>query len=289
MPTQVKKKKKSSLDPTPAELKYYRNLAVPWSENIDYKNVGQLVIEHKSFQAWVDEHVAWLGLELLPGKPVNLDDHYFLQLKKIPFNELYQPSYGGFALSFAPMRQCKTHLALYYGGRKTGHATFDNDVHTLLLGDRKHHSVWMSLVPNEVFTQRTGIKRAKGNVLLAGLGLGWLARKVLERSQVKHLTIVEKSQVVIDHFGRPFQNNPKVTLVCEDVYKYLKVMDGYWDDRYRRYPARVANDSPLPQFDSVLFDIWDSINDCGNDDRWNAVRAQARSAWQWGSMRQEYY
>src|SRR5262249_16334152 len=39
-------------------------------------------------------------------------------------------------------------------------------------------AVWMSLTPNEMLTQRSGIQRASGKVLIGGLGLGWFLGKV---------------------------------------------------------------------------------------------------------------
>lgn len=37
----------------------------------------------------------------------------------------------------------------------------------------EHGAVWMSLTPNEMLSQRSGIQRASGKVLIGGLGLGW--------------------------------------------------------------------------------------------------------------------
>lgn len=282
-----KQEKKETLTPTAKELRDYKERAVKWSEDLPHKKDGlDLVLDHVSYQAWVDEYVSWLGLQLKTGAVKKLDDEFAIQLRLLPFNEWYYPSYGGFMLSFAPAKRTKTRLSMFYGGRRSYSVTFDGDVYPLMLVDQ-HNKPWMSLVPNEVFTQRPGIKRAKGNVLIAGLGLGWLARKVLERPQVKHMTIVEKSRTIIDTFGKPFKDNPKVTMICADVYDYLKVSHRRYDANYKTIPAAVAEDSPLQQYDSVLFDIWEHLNGCSDDYRWITVKDKAKSAWQWGTMRSD--
>jgi hypothetical protein len=111
-----------------------------------------------------------------------------------------------------------------YRNRQTAYCGFDTEINIPILAkpDRRGKlQPWMSLTPNEVLSQRGQIRRAKKNTAMAGLGLGWAARKVLERKQVDHLTVYEKSQDIIDMFGKSLVCDypDKVTLVCADAYE----------------------------------------------------------------------
>jgi hypothetical protein len=57
-------------------------------------------------------------------------------------------------------------------------------------------AVWMSLTPNEMLSQRSGIQKASGKVLIGGLGLGWFLRKVCAKPMVEEVIVVEKSRGV---------------------------------------------------------------------------------------------
>jgi len=115
---------------------------------------------------------------------------------------------------------------------------------------------WMSLTPNEVITQRGQIRRAKGNVAMAGMGLGWSARRVLERKQVKHLTVYDKSEEVLDYFGKPLQHEfgDRLTLVCANAYEVDWL-----------------------QYDVALWDIWEDWGGAAWDDKYLDIRRRMRA------------
>jgi spermidine synthase len=56
----------------------------------------------------------------------------------------------------------------------------------------------MSMTPAEMLTQRSGVQAAEGTVVLGGLGLGWLLRKVCEKQSVERVIVVEQSQELLD-------------------------------------------------------------------------------------------
>ena len=57
------------------------------------------------------------------------------------------------------------------------------------------------MTPAEMLTQRSGVQAAEGTVVLGGLGLGWLLRKVCEKPSVERVIVVEKSQELLDWYG----------------------------------------------------------------------------------------
>ena len=103
-------------------------------------------------------------------------------------------------------------LETYLGARR-GEVAFDGDVLIPALHERDARyadgspwqarnlwgsSPWMSHTPMEVFSLRGGTRRAKGSVVVAGLGLGQQLIDVSQRAAVKQLTLVECSQELVD-------------------------------------------------------------------------------------------
>ena len=151
----------------------------------------------------------------------------------------------------------KRHALEIYKNRQAAYCAFDAEINIPILAKPDKYEgmrlqPWMSLTPNEIFGQRGQIRRAKKDTAMAGLGLGWAARKVLERKQVDHLTVYEKSQDIIDTFGESLVCDypDKVTLVCADAYE----VDWH-------------------QHDVSLWDIWP----CWGDAAWDNEFAKIRS------------
>jgi len=92
-------------------------------------------------------------------------------------------------------------------------------------------AVWMGLTPAEMLTQRSGIRMAKGKVLIGGLGLGWFLEEVCKKDEVEEVVLVERSQELLDWYGyRLCQAQPKVKdVICNDVYA---VVDRFPDHQY---------------------------------------------------------
>jgi hypothetical protein len=62
-------------------------------------------------------------------------------------------------------------------------------------------AVWMSLTPTEMMTLRGAVKMASHTVVLGGLGLGWLLRKVCQKPEVERVILVEESRELLDWYG----------------------------------------------------------------------------------------
>lgn len=150
--------------------------------------------------------------------------------------------------------------------RKTGVVCWDHDVVIPVLLDGRSLAVWMSITPMEVFTLREGISMAKGTVIIGGLGMGYLLRKVCEKTTVERVIVVEQSRELLDWFGdRLCAAQPKVTdVICGDAYDQL----GQFGEQAR-----------------YLFDIWPSYGDAADDARFQAAKQQYRGVWGWGDYR----
>lgn len=102
------------------------------------------------------------------------------------------------------------------------------------------NEVWMSITPNEIETMQPAIDRARGNVLVMGLGLGYYPYMISLLKQVKHIYVLEIDKNIIDIFNKcifphfPHQN--KIHIIHGDAIEYLK-------------------DNPI-HFDTTFVDIW---------------------------------
>jgi spermidine synthase len=84
------------------------------------------------------------------------------------------------------------------------------------------------------------IEAARGNVLVAGLGLGMALVPVLQKQEVTSVTVVEKNQDVIDLVEKHLPNQDKLQALRADIFEWTP-------------PAKV-------KFDTIYFDIWPFIN-----------------------------
>ena len=109
------------------------------------------------------------------------------------------------------------------------------------------NNVWMSLNPNEIETMKPYIQKGKGNVLVLGLGMGYVPYLLSLKDEVKSVTIVEKDQEVIDIFNKliwpNFTNKNKVKIIKDDAVKF------------------VQNSQKSQQFDYIFADLWHDPDD----------------------------
>ncbi len=122
---------------------------------------------------------------------------------------------------------------------------------TLMVLSRKSGNSWrddcvMSDAEYEKITNRTIVRVARGNVLIAGLGIGMILIPLLKNKDVKKITVIEKEQELIDLIS------PKIKK--HDKKNKLQVIQG------------DINEIELPKeqkFDVIYFDIWDNV--CGDN------------------------
>jgi len=90
-------------------------------------------------------------------------------------------------------------------------------------------TLWMSFTPAELFSMRTGARKAKGTTIIAGLGMGCLLRMVLDKKSVKKVILVEQDQDIVDWILPVIMNGDgeKVEVVIiGDAHKVLPTIEG---------------------------------------------------------------
>ena len=106
---------------------------------------------------------------------------------------------------------------------------------------------WMTLTPVDLDTCDEAIERAHGKVVTFGLGLGYYAFMVSEKGDVESITVIEKSDKVIELFKKhilPQFNHPeKVRIIRADAYDYLE------------------NEMKAESYDYAFVDIWRDASD----------------------------
>lgn len=132
----------------------------------------------------------------------------------------------------------------------------------------ENSKIWMSMTPMEMITQRFGIAKAKGRVLVAGCGLGWFARQCLVKKGVKKVTVVDNNLDILRKFGANLRREFGAKVLCKhaDAYEYT-----------------LAN---LDKFDVVLFDIWMGWGEASYDKQFEKLLKACKKAgvecWGWG-------
>ena len=106
---------------------------------------------------------------------------------------------------------------------------------------------WMTLLPNEIITQRLPIKKTRGKVLTYGLGLGYYAVMCALKPEVSSVTVVERDENVISLFKDlilpRFDCGDKIAVVTADAFDYAR------------------NTAPKESFDYIFADIWHDPTD----------------------------
>ena len=86
------------------------------------------------------------------------------------------------------------------------------------------NNIWMSLNPNEIETMKPYINKARGNVLVLGLGMGYVPFMISLKNCVQSVTIIEKDQEIINLFNEliypHFPNKEKIKIIRGDAIEY---------------------------------------------------------------------
>lgn len=83
-------------------------------------------------------------------------------------------------------------------------------------------------------------RNAHGDIIIGGLGIGMIIMAIQDKPEVKSITVIEKSQEVIDIVASQLKFNNKVNIICADVFEWK--------------PERGV------KYDMAYMDIWNWIN-----------------------------
>lgn len=110
------------------------------------------------------------------------------------------------------------------------------------MGDYCRLLVNGEVVMSDTYLERTtnaeAVFQARGHVLIAGLGLGYILVPMLRKEGVRGITVVEKHQDVINLVGPRFKDR-RLNIILADIFKW-KPESG-------------------TSYDVIYFDIWPNI------------------------------
>lgn len=120
--------------------------------------------------------------------------------------------------------------------------------------DHDHWEIWMSLTPHEIESQELGCRYAFGEVVIMGLGMGWIAANAALNPKVTKVIVVELDPSVIELFRRSgaFESLPdsaqrKLTIINADALEWCPAMLGSVDFLYADIWLHLAEPSALEQ------------------------------------------
>ena len=231
-----------------------------WEKIQDYESMSRKMrnkISKKTF-----------GLLIPPGNKTR----GLIDVGKYKFGIRTFPYYESGSVTFLRMGIRRSRLPIYqsdYEYYSTGACMFTGPVHIPIL--YKGNSPWMSLTPMEVYTLREALRYARGHVLIAGLGMGWLTEKILEKDNVNKVTQIELDEDVISFFGKPIKEKygDKIDFIHADIYDFLEQVDP-------------------KQFDSMIFDIWKDYGGASCDEDFQSIKNKYSWVWGWGDVEYEF-
>lgn len=100
-------------------------------------------------------------------------------------------------------------------------------------------AIVMSNTPAELRDYRYFAYKAKGNILINGLGLGCCLAEILKKQEVISVTVIEISLHVINLVAPFFESDPRVKIIHADAFKWQP-------------PKKV-------RYGAVWHDIWNNI------------------------------
>jgi len=240
-----------------------------WTEKFPFSQELQ-VIDAPSYRKWLAEVCPQMkGVKPLPGPkickegiPIGKFRFGVMEMKTHRMGSPWEGMGIPLQLCSGKLRKMRSTLSIAQG-RKRGEVAFTGPVKIPVLHD-EFGNVWMSLTPMEVITQRAGVRKAKGRVLMGGLGMGWLARKVCEKKTVKSLVVHEKDKDVANFFGEQLVRDfgRKINIFVKDVY--------------------AGMNGNTRKFDTVLMDIWSDFHGAEYDHKFTELVKTHPRVWGWG-------
>lgn len=125
------------------------------------------------------------------------------------------------------------------------------DIYTRLI---VNDTLWMTDAEFECWTNAPFLRTAKGDVLIAGLGLGLILTPLLTNKAVSSVTVLEISPDVIALIG-PHFNSKKLTIINVDARAWTP---------------------PAKAFDVIYFDIWANVPNGDNKAEVAALKRRYR-------------
>ncbi len=128
----------------------------------------------------------------------------------------------------------------------------------------------MTDTPMEQRSNYSFVTKAKGDVLIAGLGIGMVLQAILQKPDVGTVLVIEKYQDVIDLVSPMFQKEieeGRLHIFCEDILDWHADEDWTWDTIYFDIWPTICADN-LPEMNRLHNQFTFHLNPEGWIDSW---------------------
>lgn len=233
--------------------------ATPWTEDFKPPKRGNLVFDAQT----------WTPMRLFDVAPTPERE----STPRIGTDRVVMSPNGRWCYDELVLPRAKPIRLCWSGGRT--HVAFNGDImipriHEFTEGGY-HKELWMSYTPQEVITLRAGLRKAKGKVIVAGLGMGWLLTRVAHKPSVKEVLLVERDEAL-----------------CDWLWPIIR--EKYWPDPKVRSKmtychADAVEEIPKRTADVALWDIWETLGRVDNADEADMAREckNIGTTWFWGA------
>lgn len=171
------------------------------------------------------------------------------------------------------LKRAKPLSVCWSGGRS--HVAFNGDVVIPRVhefnANGSYKDLWMSYTPQEVLTLRPGLRKAKGSVIVAGLGMGWLLTRVAHKPSVREVLLVERDENLLD-------------------WLWPVIRERHWPDQKVRTKMTYAiadaeTEIPKRRANVALWDIWELVGQVDTlDERQMSEKCpNIGTTWFWGA------
>ena len=137
--------------------------------------------------------------------------------------------------------------------------------------EQESWDTWMSLTPTEIESQEFACRYAMGNVVIMGLGMGWVACNIALKDDVTSVTVVEIDPDVIELFDVSGAGN-SLPQTARDKITIVEASALEWQ------PAEGL------ELDFLFADIWLHFEEPGTLDQVRTMHSNtnARTVYYWG-------
>ena len=90
----------------------------------------------------------------------------------------------------------------------------------------------MSDTNHERATNCEVVRQARGDMLIGGLGLGMILHPIMAKPEVRHVTVIEQSQDVIDLVSPTLPRRDDITIIVADLMEWKPPRGMTWDVIY---------------------------------------------------------
>jgi hypothetical protein len=152
---------------------------------------------------WSEEDLQWKPIDYVNNIEVDLETESLFQDISIYYNNVDLENFK--------IEKIRNYVYL-----------FSKEINTAIMNNSNHEKI----------TNADFVKNAKGDVFIAGLGLGMIVLAIQDKPEVTSITIIEKFEDLKNHLQLVLPLNSKVNIIVSDIFEYQVPENTKYDTIY---------------------------------------------------------